>query len=70
MTIGELHDSLEPGGSTYLRYGGQLWEVTRLVIDRIEDEGLTPRQMDEERARDEGEADWEAAQAWREGRDE
>jgi len=39
-------------------------------LDRIEDEGLTPRQMDEERARDEDEADREAAQLWREGRDE
>ena len=26
-------------------------------LDRIEDEGLTPRQMDEERARDEAERD-------------
>jgi len=37
---------------------------------RIEDEGLTARQMDEERARDEDEVDREAAQRWREGRDE
>jgi len=35
---------------------------------RIEDEGLTPRQMDEERARDEAEADREAEQAWLEER--
>lgn len=41
-----------------------------LTARREEDEGLTTAQMDEERARDEAEADEAAARAYREGRDE
>lgn len=63
-SIGELHDSLTPGETTHLTYAGLTFEITRPdPTRREEDEGLTERQMDEERAADE-----EAEQAWREER--
>jgi hypothetical protein len=40
------------------------------IARRVEDEGLTAAQMDQERERDEAEADQAAARAYREGRDE
>ncbi len=49
-TVGELHDSLQPGESTYLTHAGITWEITRLDLGRrVEDEGQWPWEMTLER---------------------